>query len=224
MWRYFCFQYCWCIHTIQKPSYLNKITLISIWRRMMLTQIINQVYTEPLILIYPPISKFDNCITFQITMGEVLSYQSWCWFLILCNHLYSGPTLGQTSWVWNLGNLFRKLNCFMWNHTAPSGTLTYNCEYVQVVVAVGVSLGKFMGDLRLEHYCSYWDLCLWLLFLLAFWVWNMASVITGCEFVLCPWQWFVSWCNLHSGSVRQAWLHCSRNGESWENLILVSWH
>ena len=87
-------------------------------------------------------------------------------------------------------------------HVKPCSTLrhlTYKCKYVQVVVAVGVSLGKLMGD----------QLLVLILMIILINIMGLEHGLS--DFVLCPWQWFVSWFNLHSGSVRQACSHCSRN-------------
>ena len=42
----FCFQYGLGLYTMQEPSYLNKITLLYMWYRMVVTQIITWVYKD----------------------------------------------------------------------------------------------------------------------------------------------------------------------------------
>ena len=61
--EYGCFSsFCWChscLKTLQEPWYLGKIALVSIWFRLVLTQIITRGYKDSLTLTYPPISIFD---------------------------------------------------------------------------------------------------------------------------------------------------------------------
>ena len=54
IWWYFCSQYHLGLHTMQEPSYLDKIAQVSIWFRMVLAQIIIWIYEDSLILTYPP--------------------------------------------------------------------------------------------------------------------------------------------------------------------------
>ena len=54
-WHFlFCFQYHSCLYNMQDPPYRGKIAQISIWFRMVNTQIIPWVYNDFLILRYPP--------------------------------------------------------------------------------------------------------------------------------------------------------------------------
>ena len=50
----FCFQYHSGLYTMQEPSYLGRIAEISIWFRMVLTQMVIWIYTDSLTLTYPP--------------------------------------------------------------------------------------------------------------------------------------------------------------------------
>ena len=54
IWRYFCFRYHLGLCTMQELSYLGKVTPVSIWFMMMLTQIITRVFKDSLILTYLP--------------------------------------------------------------------------------------------------------------------------------------------------------------------------
>ena len=53
-WLYFCFRYALGPCTMQEPSHLGKTILVSIWFRMVVTQIITRVYKDSLALTYPP--------------------------------------------------------------------------------------------------------------------------------------------------------------------------
>ena len=65
IWGYFCFQYYLDLYIMQEPSYSSKIILVSIWFRMVVTQITTRVYIDSLILRYPPnINIWHYC---------------WCW-------------------------------------------------------------------------------------------------------------------------------------------------
>ena len=52
--QYLCLWYHSGLYTMQELSYLCRFTLVSIWFRMVLTQIITWVYKDSLILTYPP--------------------------------------------------------------------------------------------------------------------------------------------------------------------------
>ena len=53
-WQYFCFQYHSGLDTMQEPSHLGTISLVSIRLKVVLTQIITQVFKDSLTLRYPP--------------------------------------------------------------------------------------------------------------------------------------------------------------------------
>jgi hypothetical protein len=93
IWQYFCFWYRLGLYSMQEFSYLGKITLVSIWFRRVLTQIISWVYQDSFTLTYPPNISIWLALQFWDPLVGSLWYQYQCWLLILCIHLYIGPTL-----------------------------------------------------------------------------------------------------------------------------------
>ena len=63
IWRYFCSQYHLILHTMQEPSYLDKIAQVSVWFRMVLAQIWTWIYKDSLHLDIPTQCQFLTGIT-----------------------------------------------------------------------------------------------------------------------------------------------------------------
>ena len=95
IWRhfFFCFQYHSCLYNMQDPPYRGKIAQISIWFRMVYTQIISWVYNDFLILRYPPNINIRLVLQFwYIKIGSLYHY--WPWLLIPCIRLYTTTNTG----------------------------------------------------------------------------------------------------------------------------------
>ena len=78
VWGNFYFQYYSGLYTMQEPSHLGKFALISIWFKMVLTQMFTWVYKDSLTWRYTP--NIDIWLVSQFwypRVGSLIPYLSW---------------------------------------------------------------------------------------------------------------------------------------------------
>ena len=84
------------LYAMQKPLYLGKIILVSIWVRMVLTQIITRAYKDSVTLTCS--LNINMWLELQFWYWRVGSLITGCWWLLVpCIPLYTSPTLDHTS-------------------------------------------------------------------------------------------------------------------------------
>lgn len=93
IWWYFCFLYHMNLYTMQKPSYMGRNVLVSIWSRMAITQIIIWACKNYLTFMYPSNMNISIDITIFGTHGQTYWYHNWHRLPIPCIHLHTTPTL-----------------------------------------------------------------------------------------------------------------------------------
>jgi hypothetical protein len=95
VWRYSCFRYHSDLYTMSKFSYLGKITLVSIWIEMVLTQITSSDIQRFSYFVIPTKYQYLTGNTILIPLGRFFGNTIDVDFWIHA-FTYTGPTLVQT--------------------------------------------------------------------------------------------------------------------------------
>ena len=133
---------------MQELWYQGKIALESIWFRMVLTQIITQVYKDwP--LTYPP----NNNIWLVLQFGYL-----WVGSLLPCIHLYTRPTLVGTLWSWTVSFILHQTNIKTLQQEFGSAILMSSIIYWHATSRCFYELQKEKGCVVMNWSHAVWQL------------------------------------------------------------------